>query len=142
MLASRHDLCYPARMDKPTPTPESELKPCPTCHRTRHDDGQPLIKPVIIVRTGHVEPHGIADLRANGICCVEAEDPDQVRFLEPPPGGYGIAERAAIELFRRVIGSGKTESLWTKGEMACLYARLLLDSAKMPAITPVKRTKR
>ena len=61
------------------------------------------IKPIIVLPKGEVTKRDIKKLNDNGLCVVEASDPSKVRFIDPPPEGYSVQERAAIELFRVLV---------------------------------------
>lgn len=96
------------------------------------------MKPMVILPKGLMVEEDMQRLRDNGICVVECEDPDAVRFMDPPPGvGYERCELAAIELSRRVLSS--TGHLDTK-DLASLYVKILLDGSRMELIPKAKKT--
>lgn len=86
------------------------------------------VQPIVILPLDTMSAEHQQLLRDNGICVVECSDPDLVRFLEPPPADYSVAERAAIELFRRV--RGREGSLF-RSDLNALYIDILLRGSKM-----------
>lgn len=98
------------------------------------------IKPVIILPQGQVSRDDIERLNSNGLCVVEAQDPSLVRFMEPPPDGYGIRERAAISLFRRVMAHKSLS--YSRSDIAVLYADILLEGSPLEPIIDVERVQK
>lgn len=93
------------------------------------------IKPIVVIGTGTMSEDDIHELRSNGICVVESDDPDSLRFIEPPPTGYDRCEWAAIQLFRR---------LWSKGSFAVdkrqfaeIYVDILTNGTPLSRIPSV-----
>ncbi len=82
------------------------------------------MKPVIILPEGEMKRSEIKKLEANGICVVETQNPEQVRFVDPPPFGYSVQERAAIQLFRQLM---RNKSFMVSRErFAEMYTDILL----------------
>jgi hypothetical protein len=95
------------------------------------------IKPVVVLAKGEVSKRDIKRLNDNGLCVVEANDPSKVRFIDPPPEGYAVQERAAIQLFRSLMSrSGFSLS---RAGLSELYADILLEGWPMPRVEQVKR---
>lgn len=99
------------------------------------------MKPVIILPKDQMSKEDIAELRANDICVVEADNPEEVRFAEPPPGDYGPQEQAAIQLFRYVASQGSNVN-FGKQRLVELYVNFLLKGSHMEPIKPVTKTKK
>lgn len=98
------------------------------------------MKPVIILPKGAVSAEDIAKLGENGICCIEAEAPEDVRFMEPPPNGYTEAEKAAIALFRFVM-KHQPDQTWTKRELGHLFAQMIISGTPLEPIKQVTTAK-
>src|SRR5262245_57081515 len=108
------------------------------------------MKPVIILPCEAMSKEDIELLRANDICVVEADDPDAVRFMEPPPSGdYDVVDRGAIELGRWILAQSPTDQytctvLVAKLARAIVLARQQVESqsvSSVPQITRAKKTK-
>lgn len=92
------------------------------------------IKPVVILKTGTMSRKDIGVLRKNGLCVVESDAPDDVRFMEPITSGYESAERAAIELFQSVMQTGDPTTYWQRHMLADKFVRIL-HGAKLKAVS-------
>lgn len=95
------------------------------------------IKPVIILPNGEMSREDIAQLREIGFCAVEAEHPDSVRFLAPPPESYGPQERAAIKLARYIM----SQSRGTQFERSSLVEKLAQCLIEGTPLQPVDAAK-
>lgn len=94
------------------------------------------VKPVIILPKGELSPEDLERLRDNGFCCVEAEHPDEVRFMEPPPAGYEKAEQAAIQLCRYIVNYEKRECHFERRQLVDLLARYMIEGTPLSALPP------
>lgn len=100
------------------------------------------MRPVIILPPGEITKEDIAILRENGMCVVEAKDPSKVRFVEPPPLGYSVQERAAIALCRWVMGHDNPGANWSRRELAAKLADFFCEGSPLeplPRIAPAKK---
>lgn len=88
------------------------------------DNGLPRIKPIIILPRGEMSKKDIATLNANHLCVVEAKDPSKVRFVDPPPEGYTVQEKAAIQLFRTI--AAKSAFSINRSTFAEMYVDIIL----------------
>lgn len=115
-------------------TPESESAPC-----SSHCSTPDRVKPIIVLETGMMSEDDMNRLRDNGICVVESESPDMVRFVDPPITGYDKMELAAIELFRRCI----SQDGWQlhRKTLAEQWALILMDGEKMAKLPTVPKIK-
>lgn len=89
------------------------------------DNGLPRIKPIIILPKGEMSKKDIATLNANHLCVVEAKDPSKVRFVDPPPEGYTVQEKAAIQLFRTI--AAKASFQINRSSFAEMYVDIILQ---------------
>jgi hypothetical protein len=97
------------------------------------------IRPVVILPVGEMAKKDIKKLNDNGICVVEAKDPSKVRFADPPPEGYSVQERAAIELFR--ILAAKPIFNISRGDMTSMYVDIILKGMIPTRVEKVERAK-
>lgn len=97
------------------------------------------MKPVIVLPKEEMLEEDIEHLRENGLCVVECEHPESVRFMEPPPGGYGESERAAIELFRHLMSERK----WNinRASLAEMWCDILTKGTSLEPIKNVTARK-
>lgn len=104
---------------------------------------EPRIKPVIIISKGELSPEDIALLRENQFCVVEAENPDDVRFMEPPPQGYSAQETAAIKLARYVVSYGNPDVNFTRRGLVDLLCQYMIEGTPLAYNKPqtVKKVK-
>lgn len=72
----------------------------------------------------------MAKLNDNNFIVVEAKDPSQVRFAEPPPGGYDEQEKAALALCRFMLKHEKGFTA-TKSEVTGWYVHFLMNGSPM-----------
>ena len=112
--------------------PEGESAPC-----SSHCSTPDRVKPIIVLETGMMSEDDMNRLRDNGICVVESETPDMVRFIDPPVTGYDKMELAAIELFRRCM----SQSGWQlqRKSMSEQWATILMDGEKMAKLPSVPK---
>jgi len=96
------------------------------------------MQPIIIVKTGTMKQSHISRLRRNGICVVESDNPDSVRFCEPPPYGYTAQEQAAIALFREINGTHVYGKTWGRQELHAMYAEILVKGTPLQYVTKAK----
>lgn len=101
----------------------------------------PLIKPVVILPKNAMSLKDMGLLREAGICVVECDKPEDVRYLDPPPMGYSEVDKAAIQLFRSVM-TGEMGYPPFRGNMAEAYAAMLLkglppEKSRPPAVPSV-----
>lgn len=96
------------------------------------------IKPLIILPKNQMSAEDIQRLNDNGLCVVEAENPDSVRFAEPPPAmDYDIRERAALQLFRRLMV--RTNATYTRSDVAQFFVDAILNGSPLePLQAPVQ----
>lgn len=99
----------------------------------------PRIRPVIILPVGEISKKDIKELRANGLCVVEAKDPSRVRFAEPPPLGYSVQEQAAIKLCRWVL-SHRSEHYFQRYDLAQKLADFFCEGSPLQPIFPTAQT--
>jgi hypothetical protein len=99
------------------------------------------IKPVMILPRGEVSPEDIALMRENGFCVVEAQNPDAVRFMEPPPNGYSEQEKAAIALCRHLM-KFQPDVTWTKREVGHMLAQFFIEGSPLQYVEPAKQVER
>lgn len=100
-------------------------------------DPSKRIKPTIILPTGLMSRDDIELLRQDGFfCVVECNDPDQVRFLEPPPDGYDRMELAAIELCRVLLRKNNIQL--SRGELSSMYVDILMRGTRMDLVSQVE----
>lgn len=103
-------------------------------------NGLPRIKPIIILPKGEMSKKDIATLNANHLCVVEAKDPSKVRFIEPPPEGYTVQEKAAIQLFRVI--AAKPQFTINRSSFAEMYVDIILRGMipeRVASVPPVKK---
>lgn len=98
------------------------------------------IKPLIILPKNQMSAEDIQRLNDNGLCVVEAEDPSLVRFAEPPPAmEYDVRERAALQLFRRLMQ--RTNASYTRTDIANFYCDFILNGSPLEPIRDVPQVK-
>lgn len=105
------------------------------------DNEKTRMKPVIILPKGAVSAEDIALLRENQFCVVEADDPSEVRFMEPPPNGYSEQERAAIALCRHIMRHSWDAS-WTKRDLGNLLAQFFIEGSPLQYVEPAKQAEK
>lgn len=90
------------------------------------------MQPVAILKKGIMPKKDIAALRKNGLCVVECDDPDAVRFIEPPLPmlGYDRIEQAAIALTRKLLKLDNTA--YVQGQdIAVMFVRILVEGTRL-----------
>ena len=97
-------------------------------------------QPVIILPPGKMSDEDKDRLRGIGLCVVECEEPDLVRFMEPPVGTYEAMELALIELSRKVLGADPNTN-FSASDLSKLYVQILLYGTKMEPVRPVPQSK-
>ncbi len=95
-------------------------------------------KPILIVPEGEVAPQYIDQLTQNGIVCIEAANPDEVRFLVPPSTGLDKMESAAVGLFRYILGRDFGAQL-TRNVLLDKYAELLTRGTELEKVRNVEQ---
>lgn len=95
------------------------------------------IKPIIILPRGEMSKKDIATLNANHLCVVEAKDPSKVRFVDPPPEGYTVQEKAAIELFRAI--AAKPAFQINRSSFAEMYVDIILKGMIPERVAQVQK---
>ena len=67
------------------------------------------MNPIIIIPPGEISVDDIRELRANGLCVVEAKNPASVKFVDPIPAQSSRTqiEDAAIKLSRKIFDASK-----------------------------------
>jgi hypothetical protein len=64
------------------------------------------MKPILIIPPDQMSKEDIDRLRENDICVVEAKEPSEIRFVDPPPSGnYDQVVEASLALSRWVINN-------------------------------------
>lgn len=103
--------------------PETDERPDDSGLGSSHCSTADRMKPVVVLQTETMSKDDIQVLRDNGICVVECDEPNQVRFMEPLPTGYDRCEWAAVQLFRKLM----SQTGWQVGrrEFATIYADIL-----------------
>lgn len=94
------------------------------------------MKPVIVLPKGCMTKEDIRTLRENGFCCVEAEKPDLVRFIEPPPMGYSVQEQAAVKLCRFLRLSSHS-SPWSYSTVMTKLAEIMIEGSPLAVVPTV-----
>ncbi len=100
------------------------------------------MRPVIILPKGEMSAEDMARLNANDFCVVEAEHPENVRFMEPPPEGYTGQERAAIRLCRTILDQGRHAN-WSGADLIQRLVHYLVAGTPLgppPAPPKVKKS--
>ncbi len=95
------------------------------------------IKPIIILPKGEMSKADMKKLADNHIVVVEAKDPSLVRFTDPPPEGYSVQERSAIQLFRILMQ--RQGFNMTKADFATMYVDIILSGFIPPRISKVQK---
>lgn len=94
-------------------------------------DKKDRIKPMMIIPKKAMTKRDIGELRKNGVCVVEAENPLLVRFCEPPPEGYSVQERAAIRLSRFLLSADHNNNYRDRSDICALYAQLIIEGTPL-----------
>lgn len=103
-------------------------------------DDTTRMKPIVILPEGAMKPRDVKKLTDNGICVVEAKDPSLVRFMEPPPDGYSVQERAAISLFRRLVARNAFNV--DRRQFAEMYCDIILEGFPLRQVERVPSVKK
>jgi hypothetical protein len=98
----------------------------------------PIIKPLIVIKTGTVTKADISRLRKSGLCAIESSDPQAIRYLEPPPLGYGEQEAAAIKLFRHVMSVSQE---WNRITLSRKYVEILIEGGPLDPLKKLEKLK-
>jgi hypothetical protein len=103
------------------------------------------IKPVIIVEPGAMAKKDIAKMDKAGITVVEAKNPQNIRFLDPPPCDRNDYERACIKLSRFLLTAGAINTQYSRYNISEFFVKALLDGIPMEQqtvqpVTPVQST--
>lgn len=92
------------------------------------------VKPVIVLPKGELSPEDLQLLRDNGFCVVEAEHPDAVRFMEPPPQGYTTQEQAAIKLCRYIVNYENQNVSFDRRSLVDLLCRYMIEGTPLARV--------
>ena len=91
------------------------------------------IQPIIVLPRNAMSVADMDRLRKNGVCVVEAADPVQLRFIDPPIFGASEIDQAAIEMVRRLM---KRSSFFiTRGNVAEHLYDIIMEG-RTKATTP------
>ncbi len=104
---------------------------------TQSDNHQ---QPIMVLPKGALSVEDIQRLRDNGVCCVEADEPDAIRFVDPPVD-LSVIDRSAGEVFRMLLERPDRTESWNVRELVDYLARAI--ASRVPReIRPVKKVKR
>lgn len=103
--------------------------------------GMKRMKPVMVIPKDCMSAEDIARLNDNGFVVVEATDPSQVRFMEPPPQGYTAQEKAAIQLCRAIL-ERRNSKVWSYADLTDLLVHFLATGTPMSPTEPPAKVKR
>lgn len=90
---------------------------------------KPEAKPLFLVKPGTIKPADIKRAeRMCGVCIVECEDPNDARFLIPPPPADMEAQaRVALKVINWIASE---RGVVDRGETARYFLKLLSDYPK------------
>lgn len=101
------------------------------------------MKPVIVLPPGVMSKRDMKRLNDNDFCVVECKEPERVRFCEPPPLGYSVQEKAAIQLSRRLLAAKNSWNINRKDLCEiladCLMEGWPLTGSPLAPVQPVKK---
>lgn len=101
------------------------------------------MKPIILLPPDAMSKEDIERLRENGLCVVEANQPERVTFMDPIPAieERGKVEQAAILLSRKIMGSGywNDDGSTRKEIVECFYDILIKGTPLDPRPTKEER---
>lgn len=88
-------------------------------------------KPVVIIKPKAMSKADIRRMNHAGITVVEAESPESIRFLDPPPFDRDQQERAAISLSRILLTTGNNNTPYYRQTIAEMYVKILLEGTPL-----------
>ena len=97
-------------------------------------------QPIMVLPRGALSAEDIERLRANGICCVEADDPDAIRFVDPPLD-VSVIDRCAGQIFRRILDRADRTDTYTARTLGDFLAQAIASQVPQE-VTRAKSVKR